>query len=613
MNGNVSLYERSFQRMLKGKENRVGIDVLGNDRARSANQIFSEYLLSSGARASYLSLLAGVSLVTLSQTQTVSANVDTKSNIPGPVKKRNATIVADLNRRCSTPELLRRQSDYRLPGQPRRFNMVDVLAGGGDNCPGVAIPAGTYTTGSPFTDTGDTSGANNTVGTVSTVCEPFYGQVAGADLIYSFKISALGANPEIFLSTTSNTYDPAIYILDGTSGAMCPTGTNNDVSNCLQGSDVGIGGPTETLDATKIRALPLNTQLYFFVYSYYGNSSQGSGPYTVRFSDMTIAGGAPANLQHVLDFDGDGKTDPVVTRVTNSPNSGQIRWFVYNSTTGNNNETDWGLTTDKLVPADYDGDHKTDIAVWRAGPPFGSFFYILQSSTNTIRIENFGQMGDDPSVTADYTGDGKADPAVYRAGFAPGDVSFFYYKASSGQFTGQTIYTGWGQNGDTPVPGDFNGDGKADFCVRHPNPPANTQNLFLIHPGTGGGDVQNPANDFYMVYGVPTDKVVPGDYDGDGITDIALVRNVGGLWYWFVRPSSTGAQSAAPFTIFGVAATDLPAPGDYDGDGKTDPAVWRPNADPTQNYFFVSGSTRGIFQFEWGMNGDYPVANYNVH
>jgi hypothetical protein len=489
---------------------------------------------------------------------------------------------------------------------------VDVLAGGGDDCPGVAIPAGTYTTASPFTDTGDTTSANNTVGTIQAGCSD-YTQVAGPDLIYSFKISSLGASPSIQV-TPSVSYDTAIYVLNGATGFTCPAGTGNSVTNCLNGSDAAFNGGTETINSTAISSLPLNTQLYLFVDSFYsvGNSLAG-GPYTVKFSDMTIAGATPTNVQHVLDFDGDGKTDPVVTRVTNSPNSGQMRWFVYNSSSGNETETDWGLSTDKLVPADYDGDHKTDIAVWRAGPPFGSFFYILQSSTNTVRIENFGQMGDDPSVTADYTGDGKADPAVYRAGFSPGDPSFFYYKASSGQFTGQTVFTRWGQNGDTPVPGDFNGDGKADFCVRHPNPPANTQNLFLIHPGTGGGDVQNPANDFYIVYGVPTDKVMPGDYDGDGITDIALVRNVGGIWYWFVRPSRTGAQSAAPFAIFGVAATDLPVPGDYDGDGKTDPAVWRPNADPTQNYFFISGSTRGIYQFEWGMNGDYPVANYNVH
>ncbi|MBS1768147.1 MAG: FG-GAP repeat protein, partial [Acidobacteria bacterium] len=62
------------------------------------------------------------------------------------------------------------------------------------------------------------------------------------------------------------------------------------------------------------------------------------------------------------------------------------------------------------------------------------------------------------------------------------------------------------------------------------------------------------------------------------------------------------------------SATDFPTQGDFDGDGKTDLAVWRPNADPTQNYFYVRTSSGGaLAQTEWGQNGDYPVNNYNAH
>jgi hypothetical protein len=65
---------------------------------------------------------------------------------------------------------------------------------------------------------------------------------------------------------------------------------------------------------------------------------------------------------------------------------------------------------------------------------------------------------------------------------------------------------------------------------------------------------------------------------------------------------------------FGAAATDYPVQGDYDGDGKTDFAIWRPSADPTQNFFYVLQSSNGTLSTtEWGMNGDYPVANFNTH
>jgi hypothetical protein len=105
--------------------------------------------------------------------------------------------------------------------------------------------------------------------------------------------------------------------------------------------------------------------------------------------------------------------------------------------------------------------------------------------------------------------------------------------------------------------------------------------------------------------------IVPGDYDADGKTDLATVRGSGGQILWWIRPSSGGADQA---TFWGNSATDFPVMGDYDGDGKTDIAIWRPNADPLQNFYYVLQSSNGALNaFEWGQNGDYPVANYNTH
>ena len=89
-------------------------------------------------------------------------------------------------------------------------------------------------------------------------------------------------------------------------------------------------------------------------------------------------------------------------------------------------------------------------------------------------------------------------------------------------------------------------------------------------------------------WGFADDETVPGDYDGDGKTDLSVFRPID---FDLVDSQQFVGRRLLDEFPFGQSG-DKTAQADFDGDGRTDVAIFRPDTNAHQGMWYIQRTVR---------------------
>jgi hypothetical protein len=215
----------------------------------------------------------------------------------------------------------------------------------------------------------------------------------------------------------------------------------------------------------------------------------------------------------------------------------------------------------------------------------------LRNSLGQVTSFYFGNPGDYP-IMGDWDCDGIDTVGMYRQ-----SNGLVYLRNSNTQGTHHIRFF-FGNPGDIPIVGDFNNNGCDTVSIYRPS----NQTFYIIN-ALGANDGGLGAAQFSYVFGNPGDKPFTGDFNGNGTDTVGLHRETTGFVYF--RNSHTQGNADAQF-YFGNP-NDRFITGDWNHNGIDSPAIFRPG---NSTFYFRYTNTQGNAdnQFTWGSSGWLPVS-----
>lgn len=188
----------------------------------------------------------------------------------------------------------------------------------------------------------------------------------------------------------------------------------------------------------------------------------------------------------------------------------------------------FGMTGDFPIIGDWNGDGTDDIGLFRADEAGESKFYLEiindgECGGAADYVIPFGYYPDDIPLAGDWDGDGDDD----IGGYYPGNSTFYLYTLDMNSSSAiHLLDISFGQHCDYPVAGDWDCDGDDDIGIFRTGEPNTETNNYYFDIDLSGGQAEYSVLDFGSNgYGNIGDFPVIGDWDGDGDDNVGIFRS----------------------------------------------------------------------------------------